>query len=68
MTGTEVRLASMIVHLVEAQSADGHAFDRIAARNLLQCPDVREILTPSGLIPATRSGKSVLELLEETQG
>lgn len=63
MTSLEVKLASMVVHLVEAQSQGGHAFDIEAAKSLMLNADVAEILAPSALIPHTRSGRSVAALL-----
>lgn len=62
MTSLEIKLASLIAHLVEAHSGQGEPVDLTAARDLLDDPEVSEILTPGPLIPASRSGKSVDEM------
>lgn len=63
MTTLEVKLASLVVHLIEERGPQGHSFDLIAARSLMEDPDVAAILTPGPLIPTTRSGRSVAQLL-----
>jgi hypothetical protein len=62
MTGLEVQLASLVVHLIERTSVGGHTFDNAAIDGLLMQPDVAKILEPSALLPVTRSGKSAVEL------
>lgn len=62
MTPLEIKLCSVVVHLIERASVGGHAFDDHAIDGLLQSPDVAEALAPSVMLPVTRSGKSALEL------
>ncbi len=65
MTALEVKLASLVVHLVEHNCVDGHPVDIVAAKSLMMDPEVAAILTPGPLIPRTRSGRSVLVMLED---
>ncbi len=62
MTTTEIKLASLVVHLIERSTISGHTFDDHAISSALLDADVAKALNPSALIPATRSGKSALEL------
>lgn len=51
------KISSVIVHVDEMLSSDGHHFDRIALQNLLNDPDVQEWLKGMGemaLIPVKR--------------
>lgn len=52
-----VKLGSLIVHLEEASSADGHAFDWEAVRTLARDPEVTEWMkkmTAMALLPVKR--------------
>ena len=63
MTPEEAQLASMIVHLTEYIET-GELADLQAAQGLLSLPFVAPLLAPGVLLPITRSGKSVAEILE----
>lgn len=62
MSALEMKLASLVVHLIERDSIGGHAFDDSAIDSLLMTPDVAKALMPSAMLPVTRSGKSAAEL------
>lgn len=58
-----IQLASLVVHLAEYIET-GNPTDLQAAKGLLQTPEVASALKPSVMLPVTRSGKSVAEILE----
>ena len=60
---TLIRLASMIVHLVEYIETQEIA-DLNGAKGILNSLDVAKALTPNVLIPVMRSSKSVAEILK----
>ena len=62
MDATKIQLLNMIVHLVEYIET-GERVDLDAAKNSLSNPDVAAELEPNVLLPVTRSGKSVAEIL-----
>jgi hypothetical protein len=64
VTPLEIKLASIIVHLAELHSKGGHSFDLDAAQSVItSSPEVAEFLKPGPLLPVTRSGQSVAQLL-----
>lgn len=65
MDSTTIQLASLVVHLAE-YIATGEPTDLNAARGIMKSPDVAKILEPGPLLPVTRNGKSVAELLGES--
>jgi hypothetical protein len=58
-----IQLASLVVHLAEYIDT-GEPADLAAARGILQSPSIAQVLKPNVLLPVTRSGKSVAEILE----
>lgn len=44
MNVTHIKLASIVVHLEEYLSPDGHPHDRLALLSLLEDPDVQEFV------------------------
>lgn len=57
--GLLVKLGSIVVHVEEMLSADGHHFDRIALDGLMADPDVKswlKELDSMALIPKKRKG------------
>jgi hypothetical protein len=67
MDATTIQLASMVVHLVEFIHSK-EPTDLRAANGILTSPDVAEALEPGELIPVTRNGKSVAEMMCELTG
>ena len=52
-----VKLGSLIVHLEESQSANGHTFDKVAAEGLQNDPEVQQWLiamTKMAMLPVKR--------------
>ena len=64
MDATTIQLLNMIVHLVEYIDT-GEPLDIAAAKSSLNYPEVAEALEPGVLLPVTRSGKSVAQMLED---
>lgn len=62
MTSLELQLASMVVHLAEYVETH-HPTDLSAAKGLLTLPEVAAVLEPSPLLPLTRSGNSVAQII-----
>ena len=51
------KVGSILAHIEEAESADGHAFDWIAVQSLMRDPEVRawlKSLRKGGLLPKSR--------------
>lgn len=51
------KLGSLVVHLEEAASNDGHAFDKIATEQLVRDPEIQafvEMLREKALVPVKR--------------
>ena len=56
-----VKLGSIMVHVEEASSVDGHEFDWVALRGLLADPEVlewRKAMDAAGFLPKKRSDRS----------
>lgn len=60
----KIKLVSMIVHLAEYIET-GERVDIDEAKNIALSPEIAKLLIPGPLIPLTRSGKSVSEILGE---
>ena len=58
----KIQLTSLVVHLAEYIETQNQT-DLEAAKGLMKTPEVAKALEPSALLPVTRSGKSVAEIL-----
>ena len=66
-TRIEVQLATIVAHLAEYLSEDGDLIDLQAAQSVLkgEVLDQLELMRENGLLPISRSGKTVYEMIHE---
>ena len=67
MDALTIQLASLVVHLAEYIETE-ELTDLRSAHGLLANAEVVEALKPDVMLPLTRSGKSVIEILSERVG
>lgn len=64
MDSQKMLLISLVAHLAEYIDT-GEPFDIQAAQGLLHNGELADLLMPSPLVPLSRSGKSIIEMIEK---